>query len=98
MKDYYKAYDERYKEVHKKNLLWEYDDPTKEISNIINKYNINKKDKILDLGCGEGRDTIYLLNKGYNFLGVDYSKEAIKKCNELTNNKYYNNFRQFDLI
>lgn len=98
MKDYYKAYDERYKEVHKKNLLWEYDDPTKEISDIINKYNISKKDKILDLGCGEGRDTIYLLNKGYNVLGVDYSKEAIKKCNELTNNKYCNNFKQFDLI
>ena len=39
MKDYYKAYDERYKEVHKRNLLWEYDDPTKEISDIINKYN-----------------------------------------------------------
>lgn len=65
---------------------------------VIDKYNINKNDKILDLGCGEGRDSIYLLDNGYNVLAVDYSINVINKCNELTNNKYINNFKQFDLI
>ena len=65
---------------------------------VIDKYNINKNDKILDLGCGEGRDSIYLLDNGYNVLAVDYSVNVINKCNELTNNKYINNFKQFDLI
>lgn len=65
---------------------------------LLKKYNIIKSDKILDLGCGEGRDSIYLLDSGYNVLAVDYSDTVINKCNELTNNKYINNFMQFDLI
>ena len=96
--EYYKAYDKRYKQIHDLNLLWEKRETTKEVMDIINKYNINKNDKILDLGCGEGRDSIYLLDNGYNVLAVDYSINVINKCNELTNNKYINNFKQFDLI
>ena len=65
---------------------------------VIDKFNINKSNKILDLGCGEGRDSIYLLDNGYNVLAVDYSINVINKCNELINNKYINNFKQFDLI
>ena len=34
---------------------------------------VNKNDNILDLGCGEGRDSIYLLDNGYDVLAVDYS-------------------------
>lgn len=97
-KDYYKAYDKRYKQVYKNNMLWETNKPTYLVLETVNKYNINKNDKILDLGCGEGRDAINLLDKGYNVLAVDYSKTVINKCNELTNNKYINNFRKFDLI
>lgn len=96
--NYYKAYEKRYKDTYKNRCLWETTEPTKEIERTIEKYNINKKDSILDLGCGEGRDAIYLLNNNYNVLAVDYSKSAIAKCNELTNNKYINNFKQFDLF
>lgn len=52
----------------------------------------------MELGCGEGRDAIYLLDNGYNVLGVDYSFAVIDKCNELTDYKYVNNFKQLDLI
>lgn len=97
-KDYYKAYDKRYKQVYENNMLWEISKPTNEVLDTIKKYNINKDNKILDLGCGEGRDAINLLNKGYNVLAVDYSNTVINKCNELTNNKYINNFKQFDLL
>ena len=96
--EYYKAYDKRYKQIYDLNLLWEINEPTKEVMDVIDKLNINKSDKILDLGCGEGRDSIYLLDNGYNVLAVDYSINVINKCNELTNNKYINNFKQFDLI
>ena len=98
MDKYYKAYDKRYKQVYKLNELWEVTDKTPTVINTILKYNISKSNKILELGCGEGRDAFYLLKEGYNILAVDYSKTVINKCNELTNNKYVNNFRQFDII
>ena len=98
MDKYYKAYEKRYKQMYELKELWEVSERTPEVINTILKYNINKNDKILELGCGEGRDAFYLLDNGYNLLAVDYSKTVINKCNELTNNKYVNNFRQFDLI
>lgn len=98
-KEYYKAYEERYKDTYKNNMLWETRKITKDVMTTIKKYNITKEDKILEVGCGEGRDSIYLLDNNYhNLLGVDYSKTVINKCNELTNNKYINNFRQLDII
>lgn len=96
--NYYKAYDERYKVNHENNILWETTKNTKEIENILKEYNIDKNSKILDLGCGEGRDAIHLLNNSYNVTAIDYSKEAIKMCNKLTDNKYNKKFKQFDLI
>ena len=33
-----------------------------------------KSSKFLDLGCGNGVDTLYLLERGYKVLSVDYSK------------------------
>ena len=96
--DYYKAYDKRYKQVHDKNTLWFSFIPTLEVMDVINKYDISKDSKILEVGCGEGRDAIYLLSQGYNVLGVDSSKEAIKKCNELSNYLYKDKFKEFDII
>ena len=96
--DYYKAYEKRYSQVHQTGQLWEIHKSSREVIDTINEYNITKDDKILDLGCGEGRDAIYLLDNGYNVLAVDYSTSAIQKCNELTENKYKNSFKQFDLI
>ncbi len=36
-----------------------------------------KNSKFLDLGCGIGADTLYLIERGYKVISVDYSKEAI---------------------
>ena len=96
--EYYKAYEKRYKQVHKENELWTTTLNTKEILNVIEDYNINKESSILDLGCGEGRDSIYLLNNGYNVLGIDYSKEAIDTCKKIADERFKSNFKQFDLI
>ena len=38
--------------------------------------------KILDLGCGIGADTLYLIEKGFNVLSCDFSVEAL---NNITN-------------
>ena len=96
--DYYKAYDKRYEQVYKNKMLWSSKKYTPDVVNTIKLLKIKKNDSILDLGCGEGRDANYLLSNNYNVLALDYSKNVINKCNELSNNKYFNKFKQFDLI
>lgn len=96
--EYYKAYEKRYKQVYEKDMLWSSKDRTLEVHEVIIDRKISKKDKILEIGCGEGRDAIYLLDNGYNVFAVDYSESAINKCKSLSKNKYNENFKQFDLI
>jgi SAM-dependent methyltransferase len=38
------------------------------------------KGRILDVGCGAGRHSLYLQEKGYDVLGIDNSPLAIKIC------------------
>lgn len=38
---------------------------------------LNKKSKILDAGCGAGRDCEMLYEEGYNITGIDFSKNMI---------------------
>lgn len=41
---------------------------------------------VLDLGIGEGQNSIALSKLGYNVTGVDYSKKALVFCKELSTN------------
>ena len=40
--------------------------------------------RILDVGCGSGRDTLAFKNKGYQLDAIDYSEELVKKATRLT--------------
>ena len=42
----------------------------------------NKNSEILDLGCGVGADTLYLIERGYNVLSCDFSKSALKSVKD----------------
>lgn len=97
MKKYYHAYDDRYKSIHQKGFSWASDKPTLIVKEIIDEYQINKESSILELGCGEGRDTIYLLNNGYHVHGTDSSKEAIRYCRQKSQ-EYKDNFFDLDFI
>lgn len=44
--------------------------------------------KLLDLGCGNGRDSIYFLEKGLEVTGIDASQEAIKKLKSIGNGRF----------
>jgi ubiquinone/menaquinone biosynthesis C-methylase UbiE len=46
-----------------------------EISNLFKKRHVRK---ILDLGCGTGRHTVYLAKKGFDAYGIDIAEEGIK--------------------
>ncbi|WP_333616976.1 class I SAM-dependent methyltransferase [Acinetobacter variabilis] len=40
--------------------------------------------RILDVGCGSGRDTLAFKNKGYKVDAIDYSIELVKRATQLT--------------
>src|SRR5690606_253576 len=40
--------------------------------------------RILDVGCGAGRDTFADKNKGYDVDAIDYSEELVKRAAQLT--------------
>ena len=52
----------------------------------------NEKSKILELGCGNGRDAIYFIENGHKVLGIDQSISAIeyiyKKLDSFSDSKF----------
>ncbi|MFP4645960.1 MAG: class I SAM-dependent methyltransferase [Candidatus Woesearchaeota archaeon] len=42
---------------------------------------------LLDLGCGDGRDSLFFASEGLTVTSVDYSENGIKKLNELSKEK-----------
>jgi len=69
-----------------------------------------KKGKVLDLGCGQGRDAIALARLGYSVTGIDDSKVGIDQMNQIGQNEGLNlvgqvgdiyafdRFSEFDII
>ena len=97
MKKYYEAYDERYKTIHEKGFSWSSDIETPIVLKTIKKYNIQKNDSLLEIGCGEGRDANKLFDLGYNLLATDISPEAIRYCQSI-NTKNAKQFRILDCL
>lgn len=67
------SYDEYYKT---ENLFGE---PYPELITFFKKF--HKKGRLLDLGCGQGRDAIPLAQLGYNVTGIDESFTGVEQMN-----------------
>ena len=83
---YYAAYDDRYKTAHQKGVSWAGDKNSPIVLEIIRKYNIQLEDNLLEVGCGEGRDSRAVLESGYNLMATDISTEAIAYCKRIMPN------------
>lgn len=46
---------------------------------------VKKGGKILDLGCGSGRDLLFFKKKGFKVTGIDFSDKMVKFATEFTN-------------
>ena len=79
-RNYYEAYDDRYRQVHGKALQWFSNANSKIVDEVIEKYKITTAMKLLEIGCGEGRDAIHLLKNGYDLLATDISPVAVDFC------------------
>ena len=77
---YYQAYDDRYRQIHSLNLCWFNQSPSAIVSDIIDEFSVTQNQKILEIGCGEGRDAFELIRRGYDLLATDVSPTAIKFC------------------
>ena len=55
--------------------------PSKDVKEIISY--LNKDARILDVGCGDGRHSLYLANLGFKVDAFDISTNAIKKIDYL---------------
>ncbi|MFA5127205.1 MAG: class I SAM-dependent methyltransferase [Patescibacteria group bacterium] len=74
--------------------------PSQVIISLLKTNKINgcaKHQRVLDLGCGDGRHARYFLDLGYEVVGVDFCKEAIKLCGQIFKNKKSANFYLVDL-
>jgi len=56
--------------------------------------------KVLDLGCGQGRHTIFLSQKGFDTYGIDYIERAIVEAKQRAKEKNLDNvnFRVMDVL
>lgn len=83
-------------------------DPYPELISFYSK--IENKGNLLDLGCGQGRDSIPLAELGYKVTGIDNSKVGIDQLNEIAKKENlsligivedmysYTKFDQFEFI
>ena len=77
-KKYYAAYEERYKTAHQKGVSWSSDKSSPIVMEVLKKYNIQPNHCLLEIGCGEGRDSKLVLENNYNLMATDISTEAIE--------------------
>lgn len=94
---YYEAYEERYKVAHAHGVSWENDVSTPIVADILKKYPIRQQGRLLEIGCGEGRDARALLRCNYDLLATDISKEAIAYCQKQLP-QYKEHFRVLDCL
>lgn len=59
------------------------------IDHLMERLHLPQRSKILDLGCGKGRHSVYLNRKGYDIIGIDLSKENISHCKQYENERLH---------
>lgn len=71
--------------------------PPKKLAELIESERISPG-KAIDIGCGEGFNSIYLSSKGFDVLGIDLSENAIQYAKENATNRGVNlRFESMDI-
>ena len=94
---YYAAYEERYKTAHAQGVSWSSDISTPIVMEVIHRYHIHHEHQLLEIGCGEGRDSRAVLEQGYPLMATDISNEAIAYCKKQMP-QYEESFRVLDCL
>lgn len=94
---YYAAYEERYKTAHAQGVSWASSVSTPIVMEVIDKYGISHSQRLLEIGCSEGRDSRTVLEHGFQLTATDISSEAIAYCKEKMP-EYENQFSVLDCL
>lgn len=62
-------------------------EPASEVYPLLNRWQEKGHKKLLDLGCGLGRHSIFFAQNGFNVSAIDLSREGIKKLEALAKQK-----------
>lgn len=84
VKDFYNSYSERFSQT--RHAIW---DVIKNFNN-----SIKPNSKILDAGCGNGKNMVYLQNEGHTVKGVDFSDSLLDICKEKSLDVQYSDIRK----
>lgn len=80
---YYYEYDDCYRTVYAAGAeLWEMPEPNEALDAILATMGEELGPRWIDLGCGEGRDSLFLARRGFDVLGVDVSRAALQKARD----------------
>jgi ubiquinone/menaquinone biosynthesis C-methylase UbiE len=50
---------------------------------------IRKGGRVIDIGCGTGKEVVFLRSKSINAIGIDISSAMIRKACDITNHNYF---------
>lgn len=79
----YKSFDDVYKTAD-----WYYGlKPFREMPETLDNWTIPENPKAADLGCGEGRDSIYLATRGFNVTAIDIVEQGLLKLEKFAQEK-----------
>lgn len=92
--DYFGIHENQYKYLRENNRKgWGEEDEKQKIFekvlNILKKYRIPERSKILELGCGDAELSLKLTEEKFNSYGIDISPTAIKWANKKANKREF---------
>lgn len=65
------------------------DNPLNPESSLVENIIYFKKGTVLDIACGDGRNALFLLDKGFEVTGVDFSEKALERLKIFAERKNY---------
>jgi len=68
------------------------------VKSFLNKCDTTKQLKLLDFGCGNGKNMIYAINQGYDCIGFDISNKLLDICKSKNLKVYYGDILEDNII
>ena len=76
-----RTYEERYRKIYESSAeFWEEPVATEAFVDFIQEFNLLEGSRAVDMGCGEGRDSIFLAKMEFNVTAIDASRSTIERA------------------